>query len=244
VQRERREADRKGIAVEEGDRVFRAKLRRRDAGEAQRLGAGKPLASELGLAFADEGQEGLRERREVGLAEAAGIEHDRVDAGVQHVAERRREARRDSRGAAGEPGEADEQHRPDLRRGQRLADADGPGRDCAGLEAGHVRGAKPRVDGGAEAGGEAVDGLGRAGVAVDDGARRSEAFVHLRGEGDGGPARDRDHVARSERAADDHHGAGRRLDAGGLGTAALAGRRGPGHGAPASGGIRARFPSP
>ena len=120
-------------------------------------GRGTVGAAAFGLAVADERQEELRQGREIGLAEASGAQDERMHAGVQHVAQGRCEAGGNPGGAAGEAGEPDEQHGPDLVARERLADADGPGRDGALLEARHLVGRQPRIDGGAEAGGQAVD---------------------------------------------------------------------------------------
>ncbi len=148
------------------------------------------------------GRKACAREREIGLAEGSDAQNERMHAGVQHVAQRRCEAGGKPGGAAGEAGEPDEQHGADLVARERLADADGPGRHGALLEARHLLGRQPRVDGGAEAGGQAVDRSVRLRVPVDDRARRFEPVAHLGAEDDPGAARHRHHVADGDPAAD------------------------------------------
>ena len=202
MERQRGEPDRVRVRVQKRDGVLRSERRDGDAGKPQRLGAGHPAAAAFGLAGADERQESLRQGREIGLAEASGAQDERMHAGVQHVAQRRCEAGGNPGGAAGEAGEPDEQHGADLVARQRLADADGPGRDGALLEARHLVGRQPRIDGGAEAGGQAVDRSVGLRVPVDDRPRRFEPVSHLGAEDDPGAARHRHHVADDDPAAD------------------------------------------
>ena len=202
MERQRGEPDRVRVRVQKRDGILRSERRDRDAGKPQRLGAGHPAAAAFGLAGADERQESLRQGREIGLAEASGAQDERMHAGVQHVAQGRCEAGGNPGGAAGEAGEPDEQHGPDLVARERLADADGPGRDGALLEARHLVGRQPRIDGGAEAGGQAVDRSVGLRVPVDDRPRRLEPGLHLGAEDDPGAARDRHHVADDDPAAD------------------------------------------
>jgi hypothetical protein len=87
VQHESAKTDAVAVVVQQGDRILGAKRRRLDTGAAQRLRPGLDATAELCLAVADQGQEELRHRAEVGLAQRADAADARVHGLVQHVAD-------------------------------------------------------------------------------------------------------------------------------------------------------------
>ena len=133
------------LALSSAIAVLRAERRAGDAGAAHRLGARQDRPVELRLALADQRQEQLRQRREIGLAE-------RADARVRADARRRSawrdrlgELRREAGGAARDAGEPHEQRGAHLLGVEEIADADRARHHGAALELRDVVAARARV---------------------------------------------------------------------------------------------------
>jgi hypothetical protein len=125
-QRIERQRGRHLRAVDEGQAFLGPELQRLQAGAFQRLRARQPHAVERGLAFADQGQAQVRQRREVARrAHRALRRNDRQHAAVVQRQQAVDDFLAHARKAAREAGRLEQQHQAHHAIGQRLADAHG-----------------------------------------------------------------------------------------------------------------------
>ena len=178
LEREQRVQPQRGAglrAVDQRQALLRAQHQRRDACLAQHLG-GRPAvgAGDEELAFAEQRQRHVRERREVaGGADAALARHVGHEAGVVHREQAVDDGGTHARVAARQARRLRREHQPHDRRRQRRADTDAVRADQVQLQRREVGFADPRARQLAEAGVDAVDrGVAFGGAAHDLGAGR------------------------------------------------------------------------
>ncbi|GAA3220975.1 hypothetical protein GCM10020256_27460 [Streptomyces thermocoprophilus] len=195
-------------AVEEGEALLLAQLDRGDAvlGEEFAGGPHGPVGA-LGLALAHQRQRAVGERGQVaGAAEGAVLVDDGGDPGVEQVGHGLRDLGADT-GVAGADGLQTQEHQraDDLPLDAR-AHAGGVRADDVALELGAQLLADVAGGQGAEAGGDAVDGVGLGRQRVHDLARGGQGRDRLLGQLDAGAVtRHRENVGRGHPGRPHHH---------------------------------------
>ena len=195
MQRQRPFADAVGVGVQERDRILWAERRRGDACALQRRGAGQAAAVELDLALADQRQEELRHRAQIGLAQGADAAYPRMQPAVQHRRDGSRHGGRQSRCAVRQTGQPHEKPGAHVVGVEEVADADGARHHRLALEGRDLVRPQRGVDRGAEPGIQAVDLAIARGEALDDRPRPRETAKNGRREADRGAVpRHGDHI--------------------------------------------------
>ena len=201
VQGEGAQADAVSVGVQQRDRVLGSQPGRLDLRQPHRVLPRHHAALPLGLAAADQRQEELRHRAEIGLADRADAADARMQALVQHGAQGRGEGRRQSRRALRDAGEADQERGSDFFRGHKVADADGARHHGVALEFAHLFAGELGVDRSAQAGVEAIDRAAARRELFDDPAAAFQPRWHGGGEAHSGAiARHRHDIGDGNRA--------------------------------------------
>ena len=156
-------------AVDERHALLRSELEGLEARGTEGLSAGAPLRPLDGLAFADEHERGVRERREVARRADAAVHRDvRMHAAVEHVAEEIDDVRSHAGSPRREGVRPEQQDRAHDVLRERRADADGVAADEVALKRAELVVRDPHGGKVAEPGVHAVHRLVPAGHLRDD----------------------------------------------------------------------------
>ena len=181
-----RQHGRRGLgAVDQRQSFLGRRPYRREAGCAQRLAGGPPGRAVPHVAFADQGQGDVRERRQVAAGpDRAAARHVGMDAGVEQREQRLERLDADARVALGQHVGAQRHRRAHRAHRQRLADAGGVAAHQVHLQGVEVGAVDARLRERPEAGVDAVDRRVAVGRAIDDGAGRDDRRARLCAERD------------------------------------------------------------